>query len=622
MAQPKVSFAAGLGEFSQVDDDVFLKGLAWDRGVNDAVRAAAASGSVRDFVGAWLKQFRSADTGRSTRFPAAMLWSATAFPDEQELEPLLSATAGVAPAAGLKRRSANKTAPTFAQRAEPLVQAITAHPIQATVPWALGIALELLTTAGSSLAPVQYWRLWRWTLCQCIIQGSHGPNADPTLPGDVLLVETGENRYLAGVLFSGIEGAGSVLRAGRSMLARELVDKTDTDGTPHAELLERLPLWLAPFIRVTSLSRRFEIKLWTWSQEELLRSVVERVIPLCQTGGRAVLGQGHGLDPLPLLVVAAECCQLPEAGSVGSYLRSVKRVAAGKTPARPNSDGVLTMPSNQSDFARFALLRSDWSVKADTVAVAHHRPIPQLDVTAAGLPIIHGDWGLKLQIGGTPVELADEWSCVCWQSDPDADYLELQMTGPGQLRVERIVMLSRTLHVLLIADSVSGVPRDLIQYESVLPLAGGIRAQESPATREIVLQSRGFRGRAFPLALPQDHVQGTPHRFEIIDGTLRLTQTANAQGLFAPILLDWDPDRGRTPVQWRTLTVTEDGRVVGIDTASGHRIRSGDLQLLVYRSLKAPDTARAVLGHHTWNETVVARVDKRGDVDPFLMVES
>ena len=47
------------------------------------------------------------------------------------------------------------------------------------------------------------------------------------------------------------------------------------------------------------------------------------------------------------------------------------------------NDGVVTMPSNQSDWARFALLRSDWSVQADSVAVAHHRQFPQLDMTVA-----------------------------------------------------------------------------------------------------------------------------------------------------------------------------------------------------------------------------------------------
>jgi hypothetical protein len=279
------------------------------------------------------------------------------------------------------------------------------------------------------------------------------------------------------------------------------------------------------------------------------------------------------------------------------------------------------MPSNQSDFARFALLRSDWSVQADSVALAHHRRYPQLDVSASGRPLIHGDWTIKLNIGGADVELAEEWTCVCWQSDPDADYIELQMAGPGKLRVERIVMLSRNQRFLLLADSVSGVPHERIEYSSQLPLGDNVQTRMDTPTREIQLTMKGFRARAFPLALPQDRVLSTPHQFTAEDGHVTLSQVTEGEGMFAPILLDWDSSRSRGAAQWRTLTVTEDGRVIGRDIASGHRLKINDLQLLIYRSLKDTCNSRSVLGHHTWNETVIAQFTKKGDVDPILMVE-
>jgi hypothetical protein len=354
----------------------------------------------------------------------------------------------------------------------------------------------------------------------------------------------------------------------------------------------------------------------------VLRSLVERSIPLCRPDGRAALSNGLKLKPLPVLVAAAETCGLPEMGSVGTYLRSVHRVTSGKSPARARADGVMSMPSNQSDFARFALLRSDWSVQADSVALAHHRQYPQLDVTTAGRPLIHGDWTLKLTIGGDPVELADEWSCVCWQSDPDADYIELQMQGPGKLRVERIVMLSRTRKFLLLADSISGVPHKRIEYESQLPLAENLEGRIQMPTREIQLTAKGFRAKAYPLALPQDRVLSTPHDFTMQDGQLTLTQLAEGEGLFAPVILDWDAGRSRGQAEWRSLTVTEDGRVVRPDIAAGHRLKVDGLHLLVFRSLKNTGCSRAVLGHHSWNETVIASIDKNGDVDPILMVES
>jgi hypothetical protein len=626
MTQASISFSTRLADFSAGNDTEFLKAIEWERGADPAMRAAASAGELSAFVSACQKRLAKSDRERSAGYNAAILWSQSAFPDEEEFIPLLEDAAGVAgPSHRGQRRPANKTTRTFAQRVEALVYALTSEPQvtrDASAAFPLAASLELLVFAGERLRTQQYWRLWRHSLLQSIelIQGLTD-NSDPTVPADIDLMERGEVPYLACLVFEGIAGTSQSIKSARKSIAAELVENTDTDGTPHADLVERLPLWLASFIRITRTAQAFDVRVWNRDQEELLRSVVERAIPLCHPDGRAALSNGLNLQPLPILTAAAQTCGLPELGSVGSYLRSVKRVVAGKPPARVRADGVMAMPSNQSDFARFALLRSDWSVNADSVALAHHRRFPQLDVAASGRPLIHGDWKLKLTIGGVPVELADEWSCVCWQSDPDADYIELQMAGPGKMRVERIVMLSRTQRFLLLADSISGVAHERIEYQSELPLGEQVQARRDVPTREILLSMKGFRARAFPLSLPQDRVMSTPHDFVDEDGMLKLSQIAEGEGLFAPIILDWGSGRARGPAQWRSLTVTEDGNVIGPDIAAGHRLKINDLQLLIFRSLKSTGHSRAVLGHHTWNETVVARVDKHGDVEPFLMVE-
>jgi len=626
MTQGSISFLASCTELSAANDSELLKSIEWERGANPAIRAAAATGDVNAFVAACQLRDRQSN-GEMPPYVAAILWSQAAFPDEAELVPLLEEAAGLASKpAKSGRRPANKATRNFAQRVEALVYALTGEPqtVQtANAAFALAASLELLAYAGSRLRTQQYWRLWRYSLFQAMQLIRELPDeADPTVPPDVSLLEQGEVRCLIGLVFEGIAGASQQLKAGKKAMARGLSDYVDTDGTPHAHLVERLPLWLAPLVRVTRIARGLDVRLWTRDQEELFKSLVERAIPLCRPDGRAALSNGLKLQPLQVLDAAAVTCGLAEQGAIGSYLRSVKRVVAGKSPARSRSDGVVSMPSNQSDFARFALLRSDWSVQADSVALAHHRQYPQLDATASGRPLIHGDWTIKITIGGTPVELAEEWTCVCWQSDPDADYIELQMQGPGKMRVERIVMLSRTQRFLLLADSISGVPHERIEYESQLPMSENVQMKADTPTREIQLSTKGFRARAYPLAVAQDRVLSTPHNFTAVDGHLKLTQIAEGEGLFAPVLLDWDMGRMRGAAQWRTLTVTEDGRKIGNDIAAGHRLKVNDLQLLIFRSLKSTGHSRAVLGHHTWNETVVARVDKNGDVEPILMVES
>ncbi len=619
-------------DLTSLNNIELLQALAWERGADSALKAAAGAGDLDGTQSAILAALQPQTTGRESALGcgALTLWSLAAFPEEAVLGKLLAQVAGLpAKARAGQKRATNKAPKTLAQRVEPLIRHLTTEddndePSPPVSPFAIVAALEVLALAGARLRPEQLWKLWRHSLSQATQLTSTKTDEDdhdPTVPTDVQLIERGELPFVAGVLFGDITGAADLVKAGRKVLARSLTENADTDGTPRAEVIERLPLWLAPLIRASLIAQRFDVKLWTNDQERTLMSVVERAIPLCRPDGKSALSNGLSLEPLPVLVAAAELFHLPEISPECGYLHSVKRVIAGQPARRVRRDGVVTMPSNQSDWARFALLRSDWSVQADSVAVAHHRQFPQIDVTAAGKPLLHGDWTLELKLGDTIVELAEEWSCVCWQSDPDADYIELQMCGPGKLRVERIIMLSRKERFLLLADSISGAPSGRIEYRATLPLADDILVRLDTPTREAQLTMRGFKARVFPLAVAQDRVHSTPHELTTTADRLTLKQVAQGEGLFAPLLLDWHPDRTRADAQWRSLTVTEDGRVITPDIAAGHRLKLGDLQLLIFRSLKTTGESRAVLGHHTHNETVIAKFDKKGDIDPILMVE-
>jgi len=91
--------------------------------------------------------------------------------------------------------------------------------------------------------------------------------------------------------------------------------------------------------------------------------------------------------------------------------------------------------------------------------------------------------------------------------------------------------------------------------------------------------------------------------------------------LYAPVVLDWHPDRRRKAVQWRKLTVTEDGRILPGDAAAGFRVKVGEQHLLAYRKLQKTEQPHSVLGYQTFDETVLGQFDKDGDVTPLLLVE-
>lgn len=632
-----LSFAAQVTDLPGLTNSEFLKALQIDRSASTALREAAEAGNVPAFCKAWQAAHRPVEG--SVKYGNGCgdlaLWSQQAYPEESGIAKLIVQLAGSAsrkPAAS--RRPVNKPAVPWSKRIESLLAELNAAVDSAEYrPFSLLAALEVLCYSGHRLAPQHFFSLWRNALSELLMWPTSVPN-DPTLPPDIEVVEYGEIPFVGGLVFREVASAANLVKSGRKVLLKDLVDKTDTDGTPHADVVPRLSLWLAPLIRTTMTADRLQVSLWNEEQRQLLVNVVDRAILLCRPDGRAALTDGLHLDPLPVLTAAVNLFGLGLVASTGAYLQAVQRAVAGKPQKRARPE-IATMPSNQSDWARLALLRSDWSVDADSVAIAYHQPLPQLDVTALGRSLIHGDWNLKLTIGDAAIELAEEWSCVCWQSDPDADYIELQMAGPGKLRVERMVMLSRKERFLVLADSISGVPsadpanrgrgaggnRQRIEYESRLPLCEGMTATCEGTTREGRISGQRFKARLFPLGLPQDRVNSTPHELSIGGNQVVLKHVAEGEGLFAPLVFSWHPERTRVDATWQTLTVTENGQVVGPDTAVGYRLKLGDYQLMISRSLKKTGYSRACLGHHTFNETVIASFDANGDVEPILMVE-
>lgn len=601
-------------------DAEFLHQIAWERSAPKALTAAAAAGDVARFAAAWRAWLRkSLAESRTVSGPLLAGWST-----EADLDPAVAAAIAAfhaQPSRARKRRPVMTSASAWTKHATTLVDALLAANAAAlSTPVGLLAALELLSIAGTRLPIELWWRLWRNTLTAAPMESASGQRS--TKPADVALIVQGELPFLAGLVFAPVAGMSALSRSGRRHLGRALIAETDTDGTPQSELVSRLPLWLAPLLRSTIWARRFDVPLWTGEQPRRLNDLVERSVALSRADGRLALTNGLPSEPLPMLLAAADLLDWPATHPARNCLRSVLQYRSKpRSLTKLRKPAVQVMPSNQSDWARLVLLRSDWTAAAASVAVAHHQPLPELDVSLHGQPVLHGPWGLELQLGDAAVELADEWACVCWESDPDADYAELQMTGPGRLRVERQLLLSRKDQFLLLSDVISGAPSGRMVFRSRLPFAPGVRGDGVTGRREFRLTTPRTKVRVFPLALPEDVTLSTPHRCQIDDRALTLEQVADGRGLMAPLVFDWHPQRRNAEALWRRLTVTENGRVLPGDAAAAFRWKVGREQWLCYRGLKPAVVPRAVLGHHTANETLIGRFDATGDVDPILMIE-
>lgn len=543
---------------------------------------------------------------------------------------------------------------------------------------------EMLLAVGRELSAALRWSLWRHTLETAMMLSAQLPEpSGSSATNDQRLLVAGELPFQAGLLFAGVKGAAELRQQAVGELSNRLLENSDTDGTPHAELIGRMPLWLAPFVRAKRWGKAFGEPCFNEKADGHYRELLQRTTAFFRADGQLMLGD-KSVDindeqtafTIPLLTSALQSADfkkksfpmrcLSDVAQFNDYRRSKspqKFATAllgqsnknGKKDNKKNSkkNGGKSArknyrkdrsPATQSDWAHLACLRSDWSLSADAILVTHHENKPRIEMSALGLPIFSGEWEIDLTINGETVSPTDSWSCTCWFSDSDSDFLELQNEFANGFVVHRQILLSRTSQFALLADCVSSPkttqqqtdekteqkqtePQAVqeISYRQRLPLVDAVRGQADLPTREYQLHRDDLQLRVFPLALPEDRVLSAAGELSVGQNNsgqsyLELQQTG-INGFYAPLLFDWSPRRQHGFAEWRTLTVAEDGRTLAAAEASGYRLRLGNHHLLVYRSLMESHFSRSILGQHIRHETMIGHFRPNGDVTPLLLVD-
>jgi hypothetical protein len=509
-----------------------------------------------------------------------------------------------------------------------------ASPIDPIQSIELLLLFEILREAGANLPVDLAARLWRTALEASIRQLSGADLAASRAAPQAI-----ENRrqtafeaelaWEAGLLFAAVAGSAQLREQGRATLSSLLADSSDSSGIPVAHSLSDLPAWMTSVVRAREWGRMFGRPLLTPSQESRLRQILTSIAKFCRADGRPALTNcaANGLSRVWSTAAATFPPRLQQGSPAVAYLLALGRTepapsARIRTNGRNGSlrNGVShkrKSPVFQSDSSRLACLRSNWTQAADSILVSHCGRFPRLEMAVGERPLLAGDWELELNIDGQAVEPGN-WNCVCWHSDHDGDYLELQ-TSLVDVRVERQIFLSRNDGFALLADAVRADVSSKVEFTSRVALAPGCGAAAQTRTRECRLVSDGVAARAFPLALNCPRVEGTAGRLSPSEGQIELS-TTGAGGLYAPLVLDWNPSRRRTPVTWRRLTVASGGAAVQPSEAAGFLLEAGSSKWLFYRSLARALEPRSILGQHTMYETLVGRF-VRGDVEPIIQIE-
>ena len=238
-----------------------------------------------------------------------------------------------------------------------------------------------------------------------------------------------------------------------------------------------------------------------------------------------------------------------------------------------------------------------------------------------------GTWDFETTVDGRPLSAVGPWEEVCWHSDREVDYLELELPLTGGWKLQRQMALAREDQFLYLADAVMGdlgLPvsaKPEIRHTFRLPHSEESDLEPAAETREgMLIRGRKQMARVIPAALPEWRAEFCSGEFINDSNHLIVRHAAAGRNLYSPLWIDLAPNRLRRECTWRRLTVGENLEVQPRDVAAGYRVQCGKEQWLVYRTL-APKSSRTVLGQNFAVDFVLCRFLPSGKIEDILEIE-
>ena len=421
---------------------------------------------------------------------------------------------------------------------------------------------------------------------------------------------TAELPMTLGYWFPKIDICSELATAGRESLNATIVELLDGEGMPHARFLSQSRQLLASWTRSLFIDRHLRGNRIKSEARLQFEWFVRQTLRLVRNDGSFAFDQGlkNTRKGIGRELISA-------ALKVGGDEADVEIFERLNAKGSVSKNGHLPNPSEHSEWAELAILRSDWSRNSAFCVVGFNDATVRTELAIADTVLLSGQDIPELTVDGQPANIESTWEEVCWESDDDIDYVELEATYDNGIKVQRQVLLAREDRFFFTADAIVGNSNANMDYKRVLPFTNAISAKSADETREESLHAKRRIGTVMPLALPEWRVSS--HRGEYKNGRLR--QSTKASGMYCPVFIDLDEKRKRRSITWRQLTVAEKLEIVGPEVAVAFRIQIGDENWIVYRSIAKPAN-RTFLGQNHTTEFLVARFVE-GELELLIEVQ-
>ncbi len=315
----------------------------------------------------------------------------------------------------------------------------------------------------------------------------------------------------------------------------------------------------------------------------------------------------------------ATACALPDA--IGK--------AIGEKPAKLRK--VVTLDVSMPNYSHYweknsiATMRRSWRERGCRVAVDFSTDVIWLDVIGNdGQRVISGEWDVEIFRKKKQLQTDVSWQEVCWFTDDDVDYLELECEVENVCKIQRQVMLMREEGVVYFADALIAQEPDQWSVKSTWTVSDDIELHSDPKTTEGRLVRTGSTNQTaallLPVAMPEWRRSPSHSRMDCKGQVLSLQCETAAKNLYSPLVMSLRGIEATPAYTWRQLTIAEELRNQPRDVAEAYRVQVNRDQWVFYRSL-TPCTRRTVMGLHLNTEFYAGRFSRDdGLFEPIVEV--
>ncbi len=529
------------------------------------------------------------------------------------------------PKAKTKRKTGSKRSPRpFA--ADQLVRAWLSESEGAPV--TLGLAAELLawTYALPKLAQDLPAELWWELLAHLVATVRDAQQQDPQASPAVYQMLAAEAAIALGLFADELRACREVSKAGGSALIAAFDQLLDGEGTPQRDYIAALRPFAASWLRCHRLLQENDsagskqVRKAFKQFPEVILAVARFTRPDRSAHFSSQPPSAKSASSQQKLAEADQwLLQLAAADKGAGNALQVALGTAARESAAERADSAYEVECS-AEWSELAVLRSSWRQFSPRLLVDYGTHDLGVELAAGRHSLLAGALKTEISIDGERLQTPVSWNCVCWQTDTDGDYLELEGHPAPGILLQRSILLAHEDCFLWMADSLASGRKHELDYRLTLPAASGLTCKLAGEHTEAELATKKKSvARVMPLSLPEWSSAARDGKLSAEDGNLVLQQRQQGWGMYAGLFIDLQPSRLARQFTWRQLTVAENREILPSDLAVAQRVQCGSKHWVFYRSIGARGN-RTFLGINVSTELLVARFETDGEYETLVEV--